>query len=62
MCVRVPVLALLLWFCGVCVRVCVCVGGAWQSNEFDSCHLIAVMRVAVVAGGAGARGELGFLL
>ena len=41
------------------VRVCVC-GGAWQPNEFDSCHLISVMRVAVVARGAGARGELGF--
>lgn len=59
-CACVSVVVVVLW----CVCTCVCVwgGGAWQSNEFDSCHLIAVMRVAVVAGGAGARGELGFLL
>ena len=44
-----------------CSLMCVCVcGGAWRPNEFDSCHLISVMRVAVVARGAGARGELGF--
>ena len=42
----------------MCVCVCVAVHGG--PNEFDSCHLISVMRAAVVARGAGARGELGF--
>lgn len=40
-----------------CARACACVLMHGGPNEFDSCHLISVMRVAVLARGARASGR-----